>query len=42
MTHASRIAAQLRKAEEDGDLPEELRESARARREEIEEQEGDG
>lgn len=34
--HAANIAAQLRKAEEDPDVPEDLKESARERREEIE------
>lgn len=39
MTHASRIAQQLREIEEDEELPEERRESARERRKEVEREE---
>lgn len=37
MTHASRLIEQLRTIEEDEELPEENRERARERREELEE-----
>lgn len=40
-SHASGLAAQLREIERDDDLPEERRESARERRQEIEAEEGD-
>lgn len=41
MSHASNIIAQLRLAEEDENIPEEVRENAKERRKELED-EGDG
>lgn len=42
MSHASRMLAQLREAEEDDELPEEIRERAAARRAELEDDAADG
>lgn len=41
MTHTQGILAQLKAAEDDDDLPEDIRENCRERREEIEDEEAD-